>query len=79
MARYFFNIRIGTDYVVDPEGTDLAGVDAARAEAIKDARHLMSKSILGGVDVSGRVFEICDEAGRVVLEVPFTDAISGRE
>ena len=76
MTRFFFNYRLGEDYVRDEEGTDLADIHAARAEAVKDARHLMSRSILDGHDVSKRVFEICDETGRVLLELPFVEAIS---
>ena len=79
VTRFFFNYRVGEDYVRDHEGTDLIDLASARVEAVKDARHLMSKSILGGLDVSGRVFEVCDEAGRVVLEMPFAEAISRRE
>ena len=79
MARFFFNYRIGSDYVRDREGTDLDDIAQARAEAIKDARHLMSKAILDGSDVSSRIFEICDENGRVLMELPFSEAISRRE
>jgi hypothetical protein len=78
MPRFFFN-TIGSDIVVDPEGAELRSLAEARIEALEDARALMSQAILQGHDISGRRVEICNEAGQVLLVVPFADAIKARE
>ncbi|UVC12526.1 hypothetical protein IHQ71_30275 (plasmid) [Rhizobium sp. TH2] len=60
--------------IEDYEGTELMDLDAARDEALQDARALMSAAMLDGWDISGRSIEICDEAGEVLLRVAFTEA-----
>lgn len=74
-SRFYFNIVKATGTIHDLEGSELDSLDRARAEAIKDARHLMSLAILDGNDISGRQIEICNEAGEVLLRVPFSDAL----
>ncbi|PZU79101.1 MAG: hypothetical protein DI546_01625 [Rhizobium sp.] len=76
MIRFYFNVVAAASRILDEEGRELADLDAARAEAIQDARALMSEAILSGKDISDRSVEICDEAGRTVLVVPFSDAIN---
>jgi hypothetical protein len=79
MPPFYFNI-ITTDKVIeDPEGTNLADIQAARTEAIEDARLLMSQAILLGHDVSGRSIQIIDEQGDVVLLLPFSEAFKNRK
>lgn len=76
MHRYFFNVRKGSKTVVDPEGSELPDLAAARAEAIENARDMMSRAILKGYDISRRyVIDICGEDGSVLLQVPFAEAI----
>jgi hypothetical protein len=79
MPLYFFNVRCGSDTVVDLEGTDLQDIDLAYREAIEDARQLMSNAILEGRDISSRYIEIRDQAGELLLTVPFLQAISSSE
>lgn len=80
MPRYFFNVRARSETILDPEGSALPSLEAARAEAILDARAAMSRAILTGLDISRRyTIDICDEEGRVLLSVPFTDAILADE
>jgi len=43
MPRFFFNIRNGDDYIADPDGTELADLDAAVEEALTGARELLSE------------------------------------
>jgi hypothetical protein len=59
----------------DFEGSDLADLEQARLEALDDARALMSDAIRLGQDISSRRVEICNEAGDILLKVPFADAI----
>jgi hypothetical protein len=77
MPRFFFN-TIGKEKVHDPEGTELPSLADARMEALEDARDAMSRAILQGYDISSHRIEVCNEAGDVLLVVPFVDAILGR-
>ncbi|MDB5651813.1 MAG: hypothetical protein JWL62_3333, partial [Hyphomicrobiales bacterium] len=51
------------------------GLEAAREEAIAGAREIMSNRILTGARSAHWRFEIVDDAGSVVLDFPFTDAM----
>jgi hypothetical protein len=46
LARYHFNVLTPSGVVQDIEGSELSSLEEARAEAIKDARFLMSGAIL---------------------------------
>lgn len=75
-TRYYFNIVTPSGTVLDVEGAELASLEEAGTEAIRDARHLMSQAILHGRDISSRSMEVCNEGGEVLMVVPFRDAIS---
>jgi hypothetical protein len=79
MPMFFFNVVAVTGTLEDEEGTELPDLDAARREAIKDARALMSTAIMRGDDISSRRIEICDRDGGVLLSVAFADAITHRK
>ena len=72
MPMYYFHIRDRDKFEVDPDGTELPDIDAARAEALKVAQELMTE-----VPDLGReaVIEIADGYGQIVLTVPFSDTI----
>lgn len=74
MPRFFFHILTRTNIIKDQEGAELADLAAARREAIKDARGLMSTAIREGRDISHRYIEICDDTGIVMVKVPFSEA-----
>jgi hypothetical protein len=59
----------------DEEGSDLPDLDAVRMETTVAARQIMSQSILVGGAADGRKFVITDEAGIIVLQFAFKDAI----
>jgi hypothetical protein len=79
MPRYFFNLRYGagdSKLAIDPEGDELADVEAARQHALREARGL----IAGPRSFSVRdwfvcSFEIEDETSQRVLTVPFSDLV----
>ena len=75
MSRYFFNIDDRQEVTRDEEGIDLPNLDAVREEAIESARQIMSQGLLDGTLRDGRRFIVTDEAGIVVLELGFKDAI----
>jgi hypothetical protein len=74
---YFFPIVLRCQRIPDEEGTELPSLDAARLEALQDARGLMSSAILDGRDISGggRI-EVLDENGQLLLTIPFAEAIT---
>jgi len=78
MQRFYFNIRSEAGLLEDMEGTELPDLEAARVEAIEDARQLMSDAVRIGFDIASRSVEVRNEGGELVLFVPFAEAISRR-
>ena len=76
MQRFFFHVITAAYVVRDEDGSVLPDIHTARAEAIEDARVLISDAALLGRDVSGRSMAICDEAGNTLLALPFKDALT---
>ena len=74
MPRHFFNTRIGDELISDPEGEDLRDPDRAWEIARAMIRELLKTE---GVEAGllNAVLEVTDDAGEVVLEFPFTEAI----
>ncbi len=79
MARYYLHIRNGGGFSEDPEGQDLADLDAAREAAIDGVRSIISEEARQGqMDLSGSI-EIADTDGNILLVVPFTEAVELRQ
>lgn len=76
MPRYFFHLVGKAGTILDVEGTDLPDLDRARSEAIRDARNLMSDAMREGRDISSRRIHICDADAKILLEVPFFQALT---
>ena len=77
MPRYRFEFR--EDFAQDIlEGIELEDDDAARNEAIRTARELMARGIMEGLDRTGWVSRVYDEAGRIITTVKFSDLIEKR-
>ena len=74
MPRYFFNTRIGHELISDPEGEQLRDPDQAWEIARAMIRELLK---LEGAEGSllNATLEVTDDAGEIVLEFPFTEAI----
>ena len=78
MARFFLHINNGNGYSEDPEGQDLADLEAARRQAIDGVRSLLSEEARQGqLDLSGSI-EIADDTGNVLLVVAFSEAVDLR-
>jgi hypothetical protein len=74
--RFFFHIRDGATLIRDPDGAYVADLASAKAEAILDARALMSQSIVECARIGlERQIEIADQEDRTVLVVPFSEAV----
>ena len=78
MPLYRFNIHNGNGLTEDEEGRDLPDDESAPAEAISGIRSILAEDILTGMlDLEGRI-EVLDEAGRLSMTIPFTDAVTVR-
>jgi len=64
MARYFFNIRSGGDYVTDDDGEDCPSLQAAGARALGGARVLLQELHDSRRTPQATAFEITDQLGR---------------
>lgn len=62
--------------IIDPEGDELNGIEASRAEAFATARDLLMKA--RGLDWRGCSLEVTDAAGKPLFMVAFADAEQAR-
>lgn len=74
MPRYYFNTRIGTELILDPEGEELRDPDHAWEVARTTIRQIL-KSEGDQPSLLSASLEVTDEGGEVVLEFPFSEAI----
>ena len=75
MPRYYFHLY--NDVIsMDDEGKMLPDLDAARANAIKEAREMMMETVAEGrINFSHRV-EIADHKGDIAATVLFGEAVT---
>lgn len=77
MPRYRFEFR--EDFADESvEGIELEDDEAARTEAFRTAKEIMKDGILEGIDRTGWVSRVVDEAGKIVTTVKFSDLIVRR-
>jgi hypothetical protein len=63
MPRFFFHLRTAQDLFVDPDGSELPNVSAARGEALVALRHIVADRLLrGGDPLDVQQIEIADDA-----------------
>jgi hypothetical protein len=77
MPLFYFHTRGGAVEAEDLEGLELADAAAARATALRGARSIIASAVLEGRLPLGERIEVTDEAGRLVLTLPFADAVAG--
>ncbi|WP_313607156.1 DUF6894 family protein [Rhizobium sp.] len=75
MVRLFFHIREGNRMSKDQEGAEFENVEAARMEAVRSARELLSQRVLNGEEIDGQVFELTGDDGTVMATVRFRDVL----
>jgi len=75
MPRYFFNVHIGQDALVDPEGQNLRDADQAWEVAQAMALNLMNTEFERPVNWAASHIEVKDDQDEIVLEFPFLEAI----
>jgi hypothetical protein len=71
MARYFFHLRDGREFI-DHEGTVLSGIDEARAQAVVNSGEVLRES--GAKFWNGQEWRlwVTDEVGATVCALRFT-------
>ena len=76
MERYFFDFSECGRLFADEEGVELADLGAARDRAIQAARDVMCGEIRDGRLCLSCCINVHDAEGRLLLVVPFRDAIT---
>src|ERR1700737_4128134 len=74
MPRYYFNTRIGKEFILDPEGEELRDPDQAWEVARTTIRQLL-KTEGSQATVLNAILEVTDDDGEIVLEFPFPGAL----
>jgi hypothetical protein len=74
MPRYFFNARIGNDLIADAEGEELRNPDRAWEVARAMIREVL-RTEGRQASLLNATIEVTDEAGEIVLEFPFSEAL----
>ena len=65
--------------MIDPDGAEFANPDDAYDAAARTARTLMATDTDAEVDWLRCIFQVADEAGEVVFELPFVEAVEAAE
>jgi hypothetical protein len=76
MARYHFHLHECGTTILDEEGLDKSDMESVYQEALIGARELMCAEMMKGRLCLGCHIEVQNEAGNVVLELPFTEAVT---
>ena len=74
MPVYFFHVRHGDQLGVDAAGLELPDTAAVRRRAVELAREIMSDAVLAGELSLDSSIEVTNQAGDLVLVLPFSDA-----
>ncbi|AWN48998.1 hypothetical protein DK419_23740 [Methylobacterium terrae] len=81
MPRYFFNTHIGEDVITDLNGEELRDPDHAWEASRSIIRTMMDDPKMTASASHDRLLAaslvVTDEAGEVVLEFPFAEALAG--
>jgi hypothetical protein len=76
MARYFLHIHNSHGSAEDDEGIEAKSLSEAREKAVAGIRSLIgAEAINGEINFKGRI-DIKDEAGKLLLAVPFNEAVT---
>ena len=75
MPVFYFHIRNKTELVLDREGVEMPGLDAALEEAKIAAREILAERIRCGDVVNGHQFEVHDETGGKLFTLPFRSVL----
>ena len=71
MPRYFFHVRDGDELILDPEGLELPNHESVPSACHGLVREVLDEDQYRAELLDDRQFEIVDEQGRLVLNIPF--------
>ena len=75
MARYYMQLRDGTEQMLDPEGIEYADMDELRKKVLIAVRDLISGDVKGGlIDLRFRI-DAEDREGVIVYTLGFAEAV----
>lgn len=74
MSRYFFYLRGASKGVNDLDGEEFADDVAALDHIVSSIRSMIEDGVRPDADFSTFMFEVRDQAGRLVSYVPFLEA-----
>ena len=78
MPRFHFHVHDHSGITQDADGLELPDLDAARAEAIKGVRSILSYEVRQGlIDLTGRI-DVAAPDGRVLLSIAVADIVQLR-
>jgi hypothetical protein len=72
----YFHLRDGTDVLLDPEGRDVADLDAIPQIALHEARAIIAADARDGQILLDQRIDVEDEAGQLVHRLHFADAVT---
>lgn len=76
MPQFYFHTSNSHGVAKDTEGQSLPDVNAARREAVRGIREILSEEIKDGqINVRGRI-DVADEDGKTVLTVGFQETFT---
>jgi CheY-like chemotaxis protein len=76
MPTYYFHLRDGHDELLDPDGRELASLEAVRTAVVEGARDTISHEFRrsGAIDLRYRI-DAANDLGEIVYSLPFSDAV----
>jgi hypothetical protein len=77
VARYYLQLRDGTDQLLDPDGIEYADLDALKRKVLIAVRELISEDVKGGgvIDLTFRI-DAEDREGVIVYTLGFAEALN---
>jgi hypothetical protein len=75
LPRFYLHICSQGELIPDPEGSELAGIEAAVEEAVRGARSLPSADVLEGVLRLDASIEIHDSEDNHVATIRFDEVV----
>ncbi|HEY0627082.1 MAG TPA: hypothetical protein VGD10_10155 [Allosphingosinicella sp.] len=74
MPRFYFHVCNGNGLTEDEEGQELPSVEAARKQALLEARSIMSEEMREGELNLASFIEVQNDAGEYLFTLPFEEA-----
>jgi hypothetical protein len=75
VAIYYFHLSDGHQALIDPDGREVADFNQIAALALQEARAMISQDALGGRIILNQFIEVRDEAGKLVHQLSFREAV----